>query len=66
MDEKDRLDQITRGIIGEAIEVHRTLGPGLLGLDSWSRLTKLALHLSYANLDSRLSSKSHFQSFIKR
>jgi GxxExxY protein len=29
MDEKDRLDQITRGIIGAAIEVHGTLGPGL-------------------------------------
>ena len=30
MEEKDRLDQITRGIIGAAIEVHKTLGPGLL------------------------------------
>ena len=30
MDEKDRLDQITRRIIGAAIEVHKTLGPGLL------------------------------------
>jgi GxxExxY protein len=28
--EKDRLDQITRRIIGAAIEVHRHLGPGLL------------------------------------
>jgi GxxExxY protein len=30
MNEKDRLDQITRNIIGAAIEVHKTLGPGLL------------------------------------
>jgi hypothetical protein len=28
--EKDRLDQITRPIIGAAIEVHKTIGPGLL------------------------------------
>ena len=31
MDDKDRLDQITRRIIGAAIEVHKNLGPGLLG-----------------------------------
>ncbi|HEY1678219.1 MAG TPA: GxxExxY protein [Candidatus Sulfotelmatobacter sp.] len=30
MDEKDRLDAITRRIIGAAIEVHKRLGPGLL------------------------------------
>jgi GxxExxY protein len=30
MDENIRLDQITRRIIGAAIEVHRALGPGLL------------------------------------
>lgn len=30
MSEKDRLDQITRRIIGAAIEVHKVLGPGLL------------------------------------
>jgi GxxExxY protein len=30
MEEKDRLDQITRRIIGAAIEVHLHLGPGLL------------------------------------
>jgi GxxExxY protein len=30
MEEKDKLDQITRRIIGAAIEVHKTLGPGLL------------------------------------
>jgi len=30
MQEKDRLDSITRCIIGAAIEVHRCLGPGLL------------------------------------
>jgi GxxExxY protein len=30
MDEKDRLDGITRRIIGAAIEVHRNVGPGLL------------------------------------
>ncbi|MHC4121658.1 MAG: GxxExxY protein [Planctomycetota bacterium] len=30
MTEKERLDQITNSIIGEAIEVHRALGPGLL------------------------------------
>ncbi len=30
MEEKDRLDQLTRRIIGGAIEVHRGLGPGLL------------------------------------
>jgi GxxExxY protein len=30
MDEKDRLDQISRRIIGAAIEVHKTVGPGLL------------------------------------
>jgi GxxExxY protein len=30
MQEKDRLDLITRRIIGAAIEVHRQLGPGLL------------------------------------
>ena len=30
MEEKDRLDWITRRIIGAAIEVHRRLGPGLL------------------------------------
>lgn len=30
MDDKDRLDQITRRIIGAAIEVHKNLGPGLL------------------------------------
>ena len=30
MEEKDRLDQITRRIIGAAIEVHQVLGPGLL------------------------------------
>lgn len=30
MQESDRLDQISRSIIGAAIEVHRHLGPGLL------------------------------------
>jgi len=30
MQEKDRLDQITRRIIGAAIEVHKGVGPGLL------------------------------------
>ena len=30
MEEKDRLDSITRRMIGAAIEVHRHLGPGLL------------------------------------
>jgi GxxExxY protein len=30
MHQKDRLDQITRRIIGAAIEVHKALGPGLL------------------------------------
>jgi GxxExxY protein len=30
MEEKDELDSITRRIIGAAIEVHRSLGPGLL------------------------------------
>jgi GxxExxY protein len=30
MEEKERLDSITRRIIGAAIEVHRRLGPGLL------------------------------------
>jgi GxxExxY protein len=30
MQEKDRLDLITRRIIGAAIEVHRRVGPGLL------------------------------------
>jgi GxxExxY protein len=28
--EQDRLDRITKNIIGAAIEVHRALGPGLL------------------------------------
>jgi len=30
MEEKDRLDFMTRRVIGAAIEVHRHLGPGLL------------------------------------
>ena len=30
MEEKERLDKISDGIIGAAIEVHRELGPGLL------------------------------------
>ncbi|HEV2176881.1 MAG TPA: GxxExxY protein [Terriglobia bacterium] len=30
MTEKERLNEITNGIIGGAIEVHRMLGPGLL------------------------------------
>ena len=30
MQERDRLDQISRRIIGTGIEVHRHLGPGLL------------------------------------
>ena len=30
MNKKDQLDQLTRRIIGAAIEVHKTLGPGLL------------------------------------
>lgn len=30
MNEKDELDLITRRIIGAAIEVHKTVGPGLL------------------------------------
>jgi GxxExxY protein len=30
MTERERLDGITRSIIGAAIEVHRALGPGLL------------------------------------
>jgi GxxExxY protein len=30
MGEREELNKITDGIIGAAIEVHRTLGPGLL------------------------------------
>ncbi len=30
MEEKDRLDLITQGIVGAAIEVHKALRPGLL------------------------------------
>ena len=30
MEEKDKLDKITRQIIGAAIEVHKAVGPGLL------------------------------------
>ena len=30
MSDKDKLDQVTGRIIGAAIEVHKTLGPGLL------------------------------------
>ncbi len=30
MNEKDKFDQLTRRIIGAAIEVHKVLGPGLL------------------------------------
>ena len=30
MGEREELNKITEGIIGAAIEVHRTLGPGLL------------------------------------
>ena len=30
MEEKGRLDQISRRVIGAAIDVHRHLGPGLL------------------------------------
>jgi hypothetical protein len=30
MEEKAKIDQITRRIIGAAIEVHKTIGPGLL------------------------------------
>ena len=30
MEDKDKLDQITRRIIGAAIEVHKAVGPGLL------------------------------------
>lgn len=30
MIEKEKLDQITKSVIGSAIEVHRALGPGLL------------------------------------
>ena len=30
MEEKDKLDQITRQVIGAAIEVHKAIGPGLL------------------------------------
>ncbi len=30
MTERENLDQITESMIGAAIEVHRTLGPGLL------------------------------------
>jgi GxxExxY protein len=30
MNEKDKLDSVTRRIIGSAIEVHKQLGPGLL------------------------------------
>jgi len=30
MSERDRLNKITETIIGAAIQVHRTLGPGLL------------------------------------
>jgi GxxExxY protein len=30
MEEKDKLDPITRRVIGAAIEVHKTVGPGLL------------------------------------
>lgn len=30
MNERERLNKITENIIGAAIQVHRTLGPGLL------------------------------------
>jgi hypothetical protein len=30
MDQRDKLDHISRQIIGAAIEVHKVLGPGLL------------------------------------
>ena len=47
MEEKDRLDSITRRIIGAAIEVHRRLGPGLL---ESAYATRLAFELRHMGL----------------
>jgi GxxExxY protein len=45
MRENDRLDEISRRVIGAAIEVHRHLGPGLLESAYQSCLTFELKHL---------------------
>ncbi len=48
MEEKDKLDLITRRIIGGAIEVHKAIGPGLL---ESAYQTCLAFELQLRDLD---------------
>ena len=60
MQEKDRLDQITRRIIGAAIEVHRQLGPGLLESAYETCLTYELTQLGF-----RVEQQRLYRSFIK-
>ncbi len=53
---KDKLNLITRRIMGAAIEAHRHLGPGLLSLP-----TKHVQRMSGDRGDTRLSSRNRFR-----
>ncbi len=50
-------NEISHSIIGAAIEVHRTLGPGLL---------ESAYYMNYNKKDCGLANKSPYLLFIKR
>lgn len=55
------MNHLTEKMIGAAIGVHQTLGPGAC----WNQLMRLALNLRPFSLGTSLSDKRHFPFFTK-
>ncbi len=60
MGELEELNKITEAVIGAAIDVHRTLGPGLL-----ESAYQACLAFELVERDMKSNNKSHCQSCIK-